>query len=65
MNLSGEPKRPVHPAPDLLIVAGYDRGAFRRLMRTGRAPGGRQAVSMLRIAGGNLSNFTEDDRRDL
>ncbi|MGA2597449.1 MAG: c-type cytochrome [Bryobacteraceae bacterium] len=60
MNLSGEPKRPVRPTPDLLIVAGYDRGAFRTLMRTGRAPEGRQTVSMLRIAG-NLSTFTDDE----
>jgi mono/diheme cytochrome c family protein len=61
VNLSGEPKRPVRPAPDLLIVAGYDRGAFRTLMRSGTAPGGRQTVSMLRIAGGNLSAFTDDE----
>jgi cytochrome c5 len=61
VNLSGEPKRPVRPSPDLLIVAGYDRGAFRTLMRTGTAPGGRQTVSMLRIAAGNLSNLSDDE----
>ena len=60
-NLSGEPKRPVRPSPDLLVVAGYDRDAFRTLMRTGRAPGGRQTVSMLRVAGGSLSNLTDDE----
>jgi mono/diheme cytochrome c family protein len=60
-NLSGEPKRPVRPSPDLLVVAGYDRNAFRTLMRTGKAPGGRQTVSMLRIAPGSLSNFSDDE----
>ncbi len=60
-NLSGEPKRPVRPSPDLLVVAGYDRGAFRTLMRTGKATGGRQTVSMLRIAPGSLSNFSDDE----
>ncbi len=45
----------------MLIVAGYDRGAFRILMRTGRAPGGRETVSMLRIAGGSLSHLSDDE----
>ena len=27
-NLRGEPKAPVHPTPDLVIVAGYNPGAF-------------------------------------
>lgn len=58
-DLSGEPKRPVRASPDLVIVAGYDRDAFRTFMRMGRATGGRQTVSMLRIAGGNLSNLTD------
>ena len=61
VNLSGEPKRPVRPSPDLLVVAGYDRDAFRTLMRTGRAPGGRQTVSMLRVAGGSFSNLTTEE----
>jgi len=60
-NLSGDPKAPVHPTPDLLIVAGYDPGAFRTLMRTGKAPGGREVEVMLKIARGSLSNFTDDE----
>jgi mono/diheme cytochrome c family protein len=60
-NLSGEPKAPVHPTPDLLMVAGYDPGAFRTLMRTGKAPGGREVEVMSKIAPGNLSYLTDDE----
>lgn len=60
-NLSGDPKFPVHPRPDLLVVAGYDLGAFRTLMRTGKAPGGRQTEVMSKIAPGNLSKLTDEE----
>jgi mono/diheme cytochrome c family protein len=60
-DLSGEPKRPVRPSSDLLVVASYDRNQFRTLMRKGRAPGGRHAASMLTMADGNLSNLTDDE----
>ena len=39
-NLSGEPKRPVRPTPDLLIVAGYDRGDFPDTDPHGQSPRG-------------------------
>ena len=51
----------MHPRPDLLVVAGYDAGAFRTLMRTGKAPGGRQPELMARIVPGSLSNLTDDE----
>jgi len=60
-NLSGDPKFPAHPSPDLLIVAGYDPAAFRTLMRTGKAPGGRQLEVMMKVAPGSLSTFTDDE----
>jgi cytochrome c5 len=60
-SLSGDPKAPGHPTPDLLIVAAYDPGAFRMLMRTGKAPGGRKLDVMAKIAPGDLSNFTDDE----
>jgi hypothetical protein len=60
-NLSGESKAPVHPTPNLLIVAGCDPGSFRALMRTGKAPAGREVEVLLKIARGNLSNFTDDE----
>jgi len=59
-NLSGTPKDLV-PAPDLLVVGAYDPGAFRVLMRTGKARGGREVGAMSQIARGNLSSFTEDE----
>jgi len=59
-NLSGTPKD-LPPAPDLLIVDAYDPGAFRTLMRTGKAPGGREVGAMSQIARGNLSSFTDDE----
>jgi cytochrome c553 len=58
--LSGTPKDLV-PAPDLLIVGAYDPGAFHALMRTGKAPGGREVGVMSQIARGNLSSFTDDE----
>jgi mono/diheme cytochrome c family protein len=59
-NLSGTPKDLV-PAPDLLIVGAYDRGAFHALMRTGKAVGGREVGAMSKIARGNLSSLTDDE----
>jgi cytochrome c5 len=59
-NLSGTPKDVV-PAPDLLIVGAYDRGAFHSLMRTGKAVGGREVGAMSKIARGNLSSLTDDE----
>jgi hypothetical protein len=60
-DLSGDLRAPVHPRPDLRVVAGYDLGAFRTLMRTGKAPSGRQTEDMSKIAPGNLSNLTDDE----
>jgi mono/diheme cytochrome c family protein len=60
-DLGGDLKAPVHPRPDLLVVAGYDPGTFRTLMRTGKASGGRQTEVMSKIAPGSLSNLTDDE----
>jgi cytochrome c553 len=60
VNLGGTPKDPV-PAPDLLVVAAYDLGGFRTLMRTGKAVGGRDTGLMSRTARGNLSSLTDDE----
>jgi mono/diheme cytochrome c family protein len=60
-DLSGDLKAPVHPRPDLLVVAGYDHGAFRTLLRTGKAPGGRRTEDMSFVALGSFSNLTDDE----
>jgi cytochrome c553 len=60
-DLSGDLKAPVHPRPDLRVVAAYDLGAFRTLMRTGKAPGGRRTEDMSMIAPANFSNLTDDE----
>jgi cytochrome c553 len=59
--LSGTPPKDPAPAPDLLIVAAYDPGAFRTLMRTGKAASGREVGVMSQIARGNLSRFTDGE----
>lgn len=59
-NLGGTPKDWI-PAPDLLIVGAYDRGAFHTLMRTGKALGGREVGQMSRTARENLSSLTDDE----
>jgi cytochrome c553 len=58
--LSGEPKSPLHPRPDLLVVAGYDLDGFRTLMRSGKAGGGRPTELMAEIAP-DLSHLTDDE----
>jgi mono/diheme cytochrome c family protein len=52
-------------APPLLIVAGYDESAFRRLMKTGRALGDRELPRMSGVARGRFVNFTDDEVGDL
>lgn len=60
-DLSGEPKRPVRPSPNLAIVGSYARNDFHILMRTGIAPARRLTVSMMRVAGGSLSSLSDDE----
>ena len=60
-NLSGAPPKDPAPAPDLLIVGAYGRGAFHSLMRTGKAASGREVGVMSQIAPGNLSRLTDDE----
>jgi len=60
-NLSGTPPKDPVPAPDLLIVAAYDPGAFHSLMRTGKSASGREASVMSKIVPGNISRLTDDE----
>ena len=50
---------PERSPPDLNIVGAYTRADFRRLMRTGVAPGGRQVGLMSEVARGRFSHLTD------
>lgn len=45
--------------PDLAIVSAYDREQFRRLMRTGAPPGGRDLGLMSRVSLGRFAHFSD------
>ena len=47
--------------PNLTIVGAYDLPAFKRLMRTGIAPGNRKLGLMTDIARNDLSHLTDDE----
>ncbi len=50
---------PERSPPDLNVVGAYSRADFRRLMRTGVAPGGRQVGLMSEVARGRFSHLTD------
>ncbi len=52
-------------APDLIIVSAYDEDAFRTLMKTGVALGGRELEMMSGVARGRFAHFTDDEVGDL
>jgi hypothetical protein len=52
-------------APDLIIVSAYDEDAFRTLLKTGAALGGRELEMMSGVARARFSNFTDDEVSDL
>jgi mono/diheme cytochrome c family protein len=52
-------------APDLIIIAGYDRDAFAHLMRSGKALGERELPMMSGVARARFVHFTDDEVRDL
>lgn len=52
-------------APDLAIVASYDRAGFVRLMRTGKAAGNREVGLMSRVARGRFVHWTDQEVDDL
>jgi mono/diheme cytochrome c family protein len=52
-------------APDLIIVSAYDEDAFRTLLKTGAALGGRELEMMSSVARARFSNFTDDEVSDL
>ena len=63
MNLEGgRPNPGAAPRPDIrLIVAGYERSQFRRLLRDGIASGGRQLGLMGQVARGRYRNLTVEE----
>jgi mono/diheme cytochrome c family protein len=52
-------------APDLIIVSAYSEQAFRTLMKSGTALGGRELDMMSRVARGRFAHFTDDEVADL
>jgi mono/diheme cytochrome c family protein len=52
-------------APDLIIVSAYSQEAFRTLMKSGTALGGRELDMMSGVARGRFAHFTDDEVGDL
>jgi mono/diheme cytochrome c family protein len=52
-------------APDLALVASYDKADFARLMRTGKAAGNRELRLMSRVARGRFVHWTDSEVDDL
>ncbi len=52
-------------APDLAIVASYDKADFTRLMRTGKATGNRELRLMSKVARGRFVHWTDAEVDDL
>ena len=57
----GAPNNSFVPAPDLTLVAGYDRSDFFKLMRTGKAAGNREVGIMSRTARHRFTHLTDDE----
>jgi cytochrome c553 len=57
----GQPKNSFIPAPDLSLVASYERGDFFKLMRTGKAAGNRELGMMSQTARHRFTHFTDDE----
>lgn len=57
--LMGGSVGPDEKAPDLSVVAGYDPGQFRTLMRIGRPPDGRDLGLMTEVGKENFSHLTD------
>jgi mono/diheme cytochrome c family protein len=57
--LTGGSAGPDEKAPDLRIVAGYDPEQFKTLMRTGRAPTGRNLGLMTTVAAQDFRHLTD------
>lgn len=60
-DLRGGHPGPDETAPDLAIAGAYDLGQFQTLLRTGRAPSGRDLGLMRRIAVQDLSGLRDDE----
>jgi mono/diheme cytochrome c family protein len=65
LSLRGDTPFGEGPAPSLVVIAGYDEAAFRRLMRTGKALGDRELRRMSGVARGRFVHFTDHEVRDL
>jgi cytochrome c553 len=60
LDLTGREGNEEHRGPpDLVVVAGYSRDEFRRLMRTGAPIGGREMPLMSDVARGRFVHFTD------
>lgn len=61
MDLEGEPSPEPGASvrPDLIIAGAYSRDAFRQLLRTGAATGGRQLALMAEVARGRYAHLTD------
>jgi len=53
------------PAPDLAIVASYERQAFEKLLHTGVAAGGRKLMLMSLVAPDRFPDLSDDEVDDL
>lgn len=59
--LKGREIKPGTVSPDLALVAGYDADQFRRLLRNGVAPSGKDLGLMAEVAKGDLSHLTDEE----
>jgi mono/diheme cytochrome c family protein len=57
--LMGGSAGPEEKAPDLRVAAGYDAAQFRRLLRTGRPPTGRDLGLMTTVAKNDFRHLTD------
>ena len=55
----GQPNPEAKPRPDLRMVASYEPEQFRRLLRTGIAPGDREVSLMSEVARGRYKHLTD------
>jgi mono/diheme cytochrome c family protein len=64
-DLSGAEPKPDERAPDLAIAAGYDLAAFKHLLRTGEAAGGRKLQLMREVTLANYRYLTDEEVEQL
>lgn len=65
LTLSGDSAFGDEAAPNLIVVAGYDEAAFKRLLHTGKALGDRELPRMSRVARNRFATMTDAEIADL